>query len=136
MTDENGGFEDVRESVDGHPMWNLLGYARPYWLRISLGVLAAIGTRFARLVPPIIVATAIDRVVLGSGEPGLLTRAGLVPGGELVELDFLHRTQYDEIPPRVEYEATEQLLALRPTFQELSDWMDRYGSEPLYRGDC
>ncbi len=83
MTDEPGGFEDVRESVDGHPMWNLLGYARPYWPRITLGVLAAIVTRFARLVPPIIVATAIDRVVLGSGEPGLLTQAGLVPGGEL-----------------------------------------------------
>jgi len=83
VTDEHGGFEDVRESVDGHPMWNLLGYARPYWPRISLGVLAAILTRFARLVPPIIVATAIDRVVLGSGEPGLLTQAGLVPGGEL-----------------------------------------------------
>jgi len=83
VADEDGSFEDVRQTVDGHPMWKLLGYARPYWPRISLGVVAAIGTRFARLVPPIIVATAIDRVVLGSGQPGLLAQLGLVPGGPI-----------------------------------------------------
>jgi ATP-binding cassette subfamily B protein len=79
----DGGFEDVREHVDGHPMVNLLGYARRYWPRLSAGVLAAVGTRLARLVPPIIVATAIDRVVLGSGDPGLLTQLGVVPGGAI-----------------------------------------------------
>lgn len=47
---------------------------------------------------------------------------------ELVEFGFLERTQYDEVPPRVEYEATEKLEALEPTFQELADWMERYGS--------
>jgi ATP-binding cassette subfamily B protein len=36
-------------------------------------------------VPPIVVATAIDRVVLGSGEPGLLAQAGLLPGGSLAD---------------------------------------------------
>ncbi|MFB6361497.1 MAG: winged helix-turn-helix transcriptional regulator, partial [Halobacteriales archaeon] len=51
---------------------------------------------------------------------------------ELVEMGFLERNQYDEIPPRVEYEATDRLRALRPTFQELQDWMREYGAEPLY----
>ena len=95
MTDEEGGFTDIRESVDGHPMGRLLGYARPYWPRITLGVIAAMLTRFARLVPPIIVATTIDRVVLGSGDPGLLTEASIMPGGaitgEAARLAFLRR---------------------------------------------
>ncbi|MFB6250662.1 MAG: ABC transporter ATP-binding protein [Halobellus sp.] len=64
-------------------MWSLLGYARPYWPRLSLGVLAAVLTRVARLVPPVIVATAIDRVVLGSAAPGLLANVGLVPTGSI-----------------------------------------------------
>jgi ATP-binding cassette subfamily B protein len=92
---DDGGFEDVRETANGHPMWNLLGYARPYWPRLSLGVLAAVLTRAARLVPPIIVATAIDRVVLGSAAPGLLAEAGLVPtgaiAGEAARLALLER---------------------------------------------
>ena len=79
MSEEHGGFTHVRENVDGHPMWNLLGYAKRYWPRLALGVLAAFVTRFARLIPPIVVAAAIDRVVLGSGEPGLLARAGVLP---------------------------------------------------------
>ncbi|MEF8821592.1 MAG: ABC transporter ATP-binding protein [Halovenus sp.] len=83
MSDDQGGFEDVRETLDGHPIRSLLAYARPYWLRLLAGVVTSFATRFARLVPPIIVATAIDRVVLQSGEPGLLSDAGLVPGGEI-----------------------------------------------------
>jgi len=51
-------------------MLNLLAYALPYWPRLSVGVLASFATRFARLVPPIIVATAIDRVIDAPGEPG------------------------------------------------------------------
>ena len=83
MSDDQGGFEDVRESLDGHPIRSLLAYARPYWLRLGAGVSASFLTRFARLVPPVVVATAIDRVVLGSGEPGLLAEAGVVPAGEI-----------------------------------------------------
>ena len=83
MADEQGGFEDIREDLDGHPIRSLLAYARPYWLRLSAGIVTSFLTRFARLVPPIIVATAIDRVVLQSGEPGLLSDVGLVPGGEI-----------------------------------------------------
>ena len=95
MPDDQGGFEGVRENVDGHPMVKLVGYAAPYWLRLLVGILAAFCTRFARLVPPIIVAAAIDRVVLSSGEPGLLTDAGLLPPGEIVgeaaRIAFLQR---------------------------------------------
>jgi len=95
MADDHGSFEGVRENVDGNPITKLFGYAKPYWLRLTVGVLAAFCTRFARLVPPIIVAAAIDRVVLSSGEPGLLTAAGLLPGGtiagEAAKLAFLQR---------------------------------------------
>ncbi|GGL38169.1 multidrug ABC transporter ATP-binding protein [Halarchaeum grantii] len=83
MADEHGGFEHVRENVDGHPMRSLLAYARPYWKRLTAGVLASFCTRFARLVPPIVVAAAIDRVVLGSGTPGLLADAGLLPAASI-----------------------------------------------------
>lgn len=54
---------------------------------------------------------------------------------ELVEMGFLERNQYDEIPPRVEYVATDRLRALRPTFNELRDWMEQYGSESLYESE-
>jgi len=83
MSEDHGGFEDVRENLTGHPIRSLLGYARPYWLRLTAGVIMSFCTRFARLVPPIVVATAIDRVILQSGEPGLLSDAGLVPGGAI-----------------------------------------------------
>jgi len=50
---------------------------------------------------------------------------------ELVGAGFLERTQYDEIPPRVEYEATEMVDDLAPVFEELETWMERYGSDQL-----
>ncbi|AZH24140.1 ABC transporter ATP-binding protein [Haloplanus aerogenes] len=84
MPDDHGGFEDVRETLDGHPMVSLLAYARPYWPRVSLGVAAAFCTRFARLVPPILVATAIDRIINGPAEPGLLARVRLLPAEPIV----------------------------------------------------
>jgi len=95
MSDEHGGFEDIRETTEDHPILNLLAYARPYWPRLTAGVLASFLTRFARLVPPIIVAAAIDRVVLGSGNPGLLSAVGLLPSeqiaGEAARLALLER---------------------------------------------
>jgi ATP-binding cassette subfamily B protein len=84
MSDEHGGFEDIRETTEGHPILNLLAYARPYWPRLTAGVLASFLTRFARLVPPVVVAAAIDRVVLGSGNPGLLSAVGLLPAEPIV----------------------------------------------------
>jgi ATP-binding cassette subfamily B protein len=83
MTDDHGGFEAVRENLDGNPMWQLMGYARRYWPRLTVGVLTSFLTRFARLVPPLIVGAAIDRVIRGSGDPGLLTDVGLLPAGSI-----------------------------------------------------
>ncbi|GAA0205882.1 ABC transporter ATP-binding protein [Halobaculum roseum] len=93
--DDHGDFSSIRESVDGNPMTGLLRYCVPYWPRLSVGLAAAITTRLARLLPSLLVAAAIDRVILGSGEPGLLAQAGLLPGGtiagEAARLAFLQR---------------------------------------------
>ncbi len=95
MAEEHGGFEDIRENVDGHPMVSLLRYALRYWPRLLTGVATAVITRFARLMPALIVAAAIDRVVLNEADPGLLTDVGLLPTGEIVgeaaRLAFLQR---------------------------------------------
>jgi ATP-binding cassette subfamily B protein len=95
VPDELGGFEDVREEVEGHPMVGLLRYARRYWPRLSVGITSSLVTRLSRLVPPLVVAAAIDRVILQSGEPGLLAQLGLVPGAavtsEATRVALLHR---------------------------------------------
>ena len=46
---------------------------------------------------------------------------------ELVEADLLERRSYDEIPPRVEYEATQQALDLAPVFEQLREWAETHG---------
>ncbi len=51
MPNAEGGFEDIREEVDGHPMRNLFEYVLPYWKRLSAGIVSAFVMRFARLVP-------------------------------------------------------------------------------------
>jgi len=84
MADDHGGFEHIRDNVDGHPMVSLIRYALRYWPRLLVGVTTAIITRFARLVPALIVAATIDRVVLGEADPGLLTDVGLLPTGAIV----------------------------------------------------
>ena len=43
----------------------------------------------------------------------------------LVDAGLLARTAYNEIPPRVDYQATEKALALAPVFQSLQDWASR-----------
>ncbi|MFB6221567.1 MAG: ABC transporter ATP-binding protein [Halolamina sp.] len=84
MSDEHGSFEEIRQSVDGRSMAGLLRYCVPYWPRLTIGMVAAFLTRFSRLIPPIIVAAAIDRVIAGrGGKQGLLTQAGLLPPGEI-----------------------------------------------------
>ena len=95
MADDHGGFEHIRDNVDGHPMVSLIRYALRYWPRLLVGVTTAIITRFARLVPALIIAATIDRVVLGEGDPGLLTDVGLLPtgaiAGEAARLALLER---------------------------------------------
>jgi len=94
-TDELGGFENVREEVEGHPMLGLLAYAKPYWLRLSIGVFSSLLTRLARLVPPVVVGVAIDRVVNGSQRPGMLADLGLITADpattEAARIALLHR---------------------------------------------
>ncbi|MDY6819019.1 MAG: ABC transporter ATP-binding protein [Halobacteriales archaeon] len=94
-SDDAGGFENVRQEVDGHPMLGLLGYARAYWGRLGVGIGSSLLTRGARLVPPIVVGAAIDRVINQSADPGLLTDLGLITAGpmttEAARLNLLHR---------------------------------------------
>lgn len=79
MTDKgHGGFEHVREEFDGNPMTRLFLYTRPYWKELSVGALATVVNRAARLLPAILVAVAIDRVIHAPGEPQELARVGLV----------------------------------------------------------
>jgi DNA-binding HxlR family transcriptional regulator len=41
---------------------------------------------------------------------------------ELAEAGLVARESYDEVPPHVEYAATEKARDLRPVFRELRDW--------------
>lgn len=41
---------------------------------------------------------------------------------ELVDADLLHRTQYDEIPPRVEYQLTEDGQELAHRLEPVVEW--------------
>jgi ATP-binding cassette subfamily B protein len=94
-SDELGGFENVRREIDGHPMLGLLGYARAYWGLLTLGIASSLVTRGARLVPPVVVGAAIDRVIRQSADPGLLTDLGLITAApmtsEAARLGLLRR---------------------------------------------
>lgn len=45
---------------------------------------------------------------------------------ELEALGIVHRKQFNEIPPRVEYSLTEKGKALLPVFFELAKWGEEY----------
>ncbi len=64
-------------------MRGLLRYCISYWPRLSVGLVAALLTRASRLVPSLLVAAAINRVILLEGEPGMLASIGLLPGGDI-----------------------------------------------------
>ncbi|WP_435119535.1 ABC transporter ATP-binding protein [Halolamina sp. C58] len=84
MSDEHGSFSEIRQSVDGHSMKGLLRYCVPYWRRLTVGTVAAFVVRLSRLIPPLLVGVAIDRVIRnGTGEGGLLVTAGLIPSGQI-----------------------------------------------------
>ncbi|RDI72849.1 winged helix-turn-helix transcriptional regulator [Halopelagius longus] len=48
---------------------------------------------------------------------------------ELTAAGLVNRRSYDEIPPRVEYSATERSIALKPTFRCLSLWVEQHDWE-------
>ena len=45
---------------------------------------------------------------------------------DLEEYGIVHREQFNEIPPHVEYSLTEKGKALLPAFLELAKWGDNY----------
>ena len=45
---------------------------------------------------------------------------------DLEELGIIHREQFNEIPPHVEYSLTEKGKALLPVFTELAKWGEKY----------
>ena len=106
-----------RETVDGSELFSLLGKAHTMALLREILLGDSSSVRFGELQEVLDIS------------PNTLSRRL----DELVEVGFLERTQYDEIPPRVEYEATELLGALEPTFRELEQWMATHGSAQL---DC
>ncbi|WP_244202327.1 winged helix-turn-helix transcriptional regulator [Streptomyces diastatochromogenes] len=42
---------------------------------------------------------------------------------------FVTRTHYEEVPPRVEYEATELAVSLGPVLAALGEWSRRHAAE-------
>ncbi|WP_370778434.1 winged helix-turn-helix transcriptional regulator [Roseburia sp.] len=43
---------------------------------------------------------------------------------DLEELGIIHREQFNEIPPHVEYSLTEKGKSLLPVFFEISKWVE------------
>ena len=78
VQERHGGFEDVREQADGHPMWSLFSYSTPYWKAALVGIIASLAERSLHLLPPLLIAAAIDRVIEAPGEPTILASLGLV----------------------------------------------------------
>lgn len=48
---------------------------------------------------------------------------------ELTARGFLERTEHEEVPPRVEYVATDRADALKPAFAHLYGWASQYGQD-------
>lgn len=57
---------------------------------------------------------------------------------ELVQAGFLTRTSYNEIPPRVDYEATAKAHDLGPVFESLTAWAEGHNlkPEPLVKAEA
>ena len=85
-SDPHGSFEDIREEVDGNPMWALVGYAAPYWPALSVGFVSTMINRAARLFPALMLAAAIDLVITQSGGADqMLAATGLIPSEPVPE---------------------------------------------------
>lgn len=54
---------------------------------------------------------------------------------ELTGVGLLTRKAYNEIPPRVEYDATEKARDLAPVFWYLGVWTERHDLEPISTDD-
>jgi len=90
--DPHGSFDEIRDEMEGHPMWNLIEYARPYWLPLTGGVVATMINRMARLFPALLLAAAIDLAVNPSGTASsVLSALGVVPAEPLPTADVAAR---------------------------------------------
>lgn len=49
---------------------------------------------------------------------------------DLESIGIVHREQFNEIPPHVEYSLTEKGRALLPVFTELHKWGEKYLNDP------
>ncbi|ERH02591.1 MAG: hypothetical protein J07HN6_00629 [Halonotius sp. J07HN6] len=59
-------FEEQRERVD-NPMGRLVGeYGRPYWLSVTLGIVASLAARLLDLLPVVLLGIAIDSLFQAS----------------------------------------------------------------------
>jgi len=62
---EDDPFEEQRERVSA-PMRRLVGeYGRPYWLSVTLGIIASLAARLLDLLPVILLGIAIDSLFQG-----------------------------------------------------------------------
>jgi len=52
---------------------------------------------------------------------------------ELEEAGLIHRTEYSEVPPRVEYTLTEMGRALKPALEALAGWEQDLIAQPRSR---
>ncbi len=62
-------LEDEFELADepkivGHPLWRLLGFARPRFGKIAIGLALTIGTTAVGLIPPYLTMPLVDRVLV------------------------------------------------------------------------
>jgi ATP-binding cassette subfamily B protein len=64
-SEEDDPFADQREHVDD-PMGRLVGeYGKPYWLSVTLGIVASLGARLLDLLPVVLLGIAIDSLFQG-----------------------------------------------------------------------
>jgi len=112
---DRAGQEEVPTELDWESLFALLGRAHTKDLLYQIAIVADPPVRFSEL------QEALDL------SPNTLSRRL----DELEAAGFVERRSYDEIPPRVEYEPTEQLYALEPAFEELDVWLAEYGANDV-----
>jgi DNA-binding HxlR family transcriptional regulator len=111
------GTDDCAASEFGNDATacQMVGFTSVVGGRWKLGVLCTLTTdgpaRFNKLVERLspVTPTTLTRQLRELERDGLVTR-----------------TQYNEIPPRVEYAATEAALTLKPVLRTIADWVEAH----------
>ena len=78
------------------------------------------------------VYTIMSSLLLGPMRFGALQQLTMLPPRtlslrlkELEEMDLISRTEYNEVPPRVDYALTELGKSLKPSLDALAKWEER-----------